>query len=229
MKAPLPMPSHPLLSAHVPMSTYVGFVLLFLLFLSPLLLSSSHVCCWQASVVHSTPHIECPLASFPGHLLSTPSGSSWPSNSHQPQAALHGAFCDAIVLLEVLFLCRTIYCTSWPGQTAKNIVHQSQKEPMGRGGEADLGRWRKDASIVSIITHVPWCGAADSRLLTLGPVYYLSTTSRTKVGHVRRRRSDRLRGGASKNPVFPYNRESANVFSSKKLSKIHSLWPLQTA
>jgi len=143
MKAPLPMPSHPLLSAHVPMSTYVGFVLLFLLFLSPLLLSSSHVCCWQASVVHSTPHIECPLASFPGHLLSTPSGSSWPSNSHQPQAALHGAFCDAIVLLEVLFLCRTIYCTSWPGQTAKNIVHQSQKEPMERGsrsGKVEKGR-----------------------------------------------------------------------------------------
>lgn len=116
-----------------------------------------------------------------------------------------------------------------PGKQQKTSYTRARRNRWEGGGEADLGRWRKDASIVSIITHVPWCGAADSRLLTLGPVYYLSTTSRTKVGHVRRRRSDRLRGGASKNPVFPYNRESANVFSSKKLSKIHSLWPLQTA
>jgi len=42
------------------------------------------------------------------------------------------------------------------GKQQKNNVQQSQKE-------LKLRR-TKDASIVSIITHVPWCGADDSRL-----------------------------------------------------------------
>lgn len=57
----------------------------------------------------------------------------------------------------------------------------------------------------------------DSRLLTLGPVFYLSTTSRTKVGHVRHRLSDRTKKRLGEKP--PDSQQSAKNFPARTCQK----------
>lgn len=117
--------------------------LLFPLFLSPMLLSSSHVCCWQASVVHSAAHIECPLLSFPGQLLAS-------ATCPQPLAgSSHSLHCMAHFPTP-LSCCRYYFCVAQftalpgPGKQQKNIVHQRQKESSVACWGGFKGRGTKD-------------------------------------------------------------------------------------